>query len=61
MCSNSNKYELDLPVGRSYEAEPEGSDELFELEAERSTRCPDLNPFSKQWVFYHVVYTEMKF
>ena len=38
MCPSSNEYELDLPVGRSCEAEPEGSDELFELEAERSTR-----------------------
>ena len=46
-CS-STEYELDLPAGRSCEAEAEGSDELFELEAERSTRCSDLNPFSKQ-------------
>ena len=65
MCSSSTEYELDLPVGRSCEAEAEGSDKLFELEAERSTRCSDLNPFSKQRVFYCVcfyfVYTEMKF
>ena len=65
MCSGSAKYELDPPAGRSCEAEPEGSDEFFELEAEKSTQCSDLNPFSKQWVFYRVcfylVYTEMKF
>ena len=65
MCSSSTEYELDPPVGRSCEAEPKGSDELFELEAERSTQSSDLNPFSKQWVFYCVcfyfVYTEMKF
>ena len=65
MCSNSTEYELDPLAGRSCEAEPEGSDELFELEAERSIRCSDLNPFSKERVFYHVcfyfVYTEMKF
>ena len=48
MCSSSNEYELDPPAGRSCEAEPEGSDELFELEVERPTRCSDLNPFSKQ-------------
>ena len=48
MCSSSTEYELDPPAGRSCEAEPEGSDELFELKAERSTRCSDLNPFSKQ-------------
>ena len=48
MCSSSTEYELDPPAGRSCEADPEGSDELFELEAERSTRCSDLNPFSKQ-------------
>ena len=65
MCSSSNEYELDPPAERSCEAEPEGSDELFELEAEISTRCSDLNPFSEQSVFYRVcfylVYTEMKF
>ena len=48
MCSSSAEYELDLPAGRSCETEPEGSEELFELEAERSIRCSDLNPFSKQ-------------
>ena len=46
MCSSSTEYELDPPVGRSCEAEPKGSDELFELEAERSTQSSDLNPFS---------------
>ena len=46
--ASSTEYELDQPAGRSYEAKPKGSDELFELEAERSTRCSDLNPFSKQ-------------
>ena len=67
MYSSSTEYELDPPVGRSCEAwlEPEGSDELFELEAERLTWCSDLNLFSKQWIFYRVcfyfVYTEMKF
>ena len=50
MCSSSTEYELhvDPPAGRSCEAEPEGSDELFEFEAKRSTQCSDLNPFSKQ-------------
>ena len=67
MCSSSTEYEVDPPEGRSCEAEAQavGSDELFELEAERSTRCSDLNPISKQLVFYRVyfyfVYTEMKF
>ena len=35
MCSRSTEYELDPPAGRNCEAEPEGNDELFELEAER--------------------------
>ena len=56
MCSSSTEYELDPPAERSCEVEPEGSDELFELEAERSTRRSDLNPFSKQWVFYHLCF-----
>ena len=51
MCSSSNAYELDPLAGRSCEAEPGGSDELFELEAERSTRCSDLNPFSNSEYF----------
>ena len=48
MCSSSTEYELDPPAGRSCEDEPKGSDEPFELEAERSTRSSDLNPFCKQ-------------
>ena len=52
MCSSSTEYELNPPAVRNCEAEPEGSDELFKLEAERSTRCSDLNPFSKQWVLF---------
>ena len=62
MCSSSTEYEVDPPEGRSCEAEAQavGSDELFELEAERSTRCSDLNPISKT-VSIFIVFTFILF